>query len=86
MKLSELIKELQRIQTGWSFDPDVTVRTPDFEDRDIEDFCSTISLDREKAYLVILGFNESDYFEKLDDIEYIPWYKNLWNKFKNLFS
>ena len=88
MKLSKLIETLQTVQSNWKIDPDVCVRTPDFEDRDIEDFCSTISSDREDPYLVILGFNEETYFNEFDNIEFasMPWYENLWNKIKNLFS
>ncbi len=86
MKLSKLIKELQDIQKNWSIDPDVCVRTPDFEDRDIEDFCTTISSDREERYLVILGFNEDDYYnENIITIELNPWYKRLWNRIKHWF-
>ena len=88
MKLSKLIEILQTVQNNWEIDPDVCVRTPDFEDRDIEDFCSTISSNREEPYLVILGFNEETYFNESYDTTFtpIPWYENLWNKIKNLFS
>lgn len=86
MKLSKLIEELQDIQKNWNIDPDVCVRTPDFYDRDIEDFCSTISNEREDPYLVILGFNEENYYnEEIITIEINPWHKRLWNRIKNWF-
>lgn len=77
MKLSKLIDELNFYKTRFYNDPDVTIRTPNFNDSDIQGFCMTASNTREDIYLVLLSFDEESIpiHTEVDDYFALPWYK-----------
>lgn len=63
MKLSHLIKVLNEYKESFdksNYDPDVVIRTDDFEERDLfDDFCVSVSSNRDGQYLCLFTYDEN---------------------------
>lgn len=63
MKLSHLIEVLNQYKKSFdekNYDPDVVVRTDDFEERElINDFCVSASSERDGMYLCLFTYDEN---------------------------
>lgn len=63
MKLSHLIEILNQYKKSFdekNYDPDVVVRTDDFEERDLfDDFCVSVSSNRDGHYLCLFTYDEN---------------------------
>lgn len=63
MKLSHLIEVLNQYKKSFdekNYDPDVVVRTDDFEERELfDDFCVSVSSNRDGHYLCLFTYDEN---------------------------
>lgn len=73
MKLSHLVKVLNEYKKSFdesNFDPDVVVRTDNFEERDLfNDFCVSMSNMRDDRYLCLFTYDENAKKENCEKIE-----------------
>lgn len=94
MKLSKLIELLENYREEFQNnrfleedekDPDVVIRQDMWEEKDIIDWCTTCSSERDDMYIALLTFSEEEYYKRIeDDLRKTSFYKKLWWKMDNI--